>query len=105
MDIILEQEGTPDTVTINCSVEANPLPRITLEWYNGAGELVQGTQAPTGFLESAFSLLTVSTSELRGREEFTCTITLDDVTMNDIAVVNAYSELCLGVCVCHCVCV
>ena len=74
-EIILELPNTPPTISLNCSVTAHPIPR--LEWTRN-GQPVVGQQAATGYMETPFSILTISTSELtNGVEVFACTANLE----------------------------
>ena len=60
-----------ELVSLNCSVSASPLP--LLEW-SRAGVPVEGAQAPTGFMETAHSILTINITELGvGSHTFECT--------------------------------
>ena len=64
-----------EIIPIVCSIQAHPLP--LLEWSRD-GVLVEGVQAPTGFMETAFSIFSVNITELGvGTHNFQCTATVD----------------------------
>ena len=67
-----------ELVSLNCSVSASPLP--LLEW-SRAGVSVEGAQAPTGFMETAHSILTINITELGvGSHTFECTASVATLT-------------------------
>ena len=67
-----------DVASINCSVLGNPLPRITwnrLTQNGTVSESLDVIQAPTGYNETAFSILKVNISELvLGDNFFECVV-------------------------------
>ena len=70
--------GQDEVVTLNCSATGNPLP--LLGWSRD-GVPVDGVQAATGFMETAFSTLTVNITELGvGTHNLQCTATVDTPT-------------------------
>lgn len=65
-----------ELVSLNCSVRAHPLP--LLQWSRDGVTVDDGDQAPTGFMETAFSTLTVNVTELGvGTHNFQCTAIVD----------------------------
>lgn len=68
-----------DSISLNCSVRANPLPLLEWSRYNSANdsEALDAVQAATGFKETAFSLISLNISELGvGMHSFQCTATV-----------------------------
>ena len=79
-------------VTLNCSVRANPLPVLQWSRYSASdGGTLSGVQNATGFMETAYSTLTVNITELGvGTHYFQCTATVDTpTTQSQSSLVNA----------------
>ena len=89
-NVILQQPDTPSEVVLNCTVEAHPTPSLT--WTRDDGSPVDQQQGVTRFRQTAFSVLTVPTSELEGRVEFTCQADVVGLTEHTLVVINSYSE-------------
>ena len=71
---------------LNCSIGSTPLP--LLEWSRD-GVSVEGVQAPTGFMETAFSILSVNITELGvGTHNFQCIATVN-TSANNPTVTNS----------------
>ena len=68
-----------ELVSLNCSVLANPLPLITWARLLGnVNETVIGRQAPTWFMKTAYSVLTVNITELGvGYHAFLCNVSVE----------------------------
>ena len=71
--------GQDEMATLNCSTTGNPLPLLQWSRYNASDNgTLSGVQAATGFMETAFSTLTVNITELGvGTHNFQCTATVD----------------------------
>ena len=68
--------GIDDVITLNCTTPSNPLPR--LEWFIDNQPITDSYQAATGFMETAFSILTLNISELAvGENSIICIPTHD----------------------------
>ena len=90
--VILQQPDTPPEVVLNCTVEAHPTPSLT--WTRDDGRPVDQQQVMTEMREMAFSsLLTVPSTQLAGRVEFTCTADVMGTTEQSSIVITAYCEL------------
>ncbi len=64
--------------TLNCTTSGNPLPRLA--WIVDNVPSFEGLQAVTGFMETAFSTLTLNTDQLTlGPHNVTCMASLDDL--------------------------
>ena len=65
-----------ETITLTCTVEGNPLPRLS--WTVNDIPSSNGVQAVTGFMETASSTLTLSVGELTlGLNSIICTASVD----------------------------
>ena len=90
--IMLQQPDTPPEVVLNCTVEAHPIPSLT--WTRDDGRPVDQQQVMTETREMAFSsLLTVPSTQLAGRAEFTCTADVMGTTAQSSVAITAYCEL------------
>ena len=90
--IMLQQPDTPPEVVLNCTVEAHPTPSLT--WTRDDGNSVDQQQVMTEPREMAFSsLLTVPSTQLAGRVEFTCTADVMGTTAQSSIAITAYCEL------------
>ena len=70
-------------VPLHCSIRGNPIPQ--LRWSIGNRALTNSVQLPTGFNQSAISVLMINVTELGpGNHTFQCSATLDPLS-NDIA--------------------
>lgn len=76
---------------LNCSASGNPLP--LLKW-NRDGISVEGAQAPTGFMETAFSVLYINVTELGvGTHNFQCTATVNTPVNNPIVTSSVLTSI------------
>ena len=66
-------------VHLHCSVRGNPIPRLQWSRHDGQdNRALDAVQLPTGFNQSALSVLTINITELgRSNHTFQCTATLD----------------------------
>lgn len=84
-----------ETITFNCTTEGNPLPSVS--WSLNGQPISGGVQAVTGFMQTAYSTLTVIVDNLNlGTNTITCTATQDAVSpalvSTDIGTVTVQSE-------------
>ena len=75
------------SVPLHCSVRGNPIPQ--LQWSIGVRALTDSVQLPTGFNQSAISVLTIDMTELGlGNHNFKCSAILDPLS-NDIVPISS----------------
>ena len=75
-NLILELDPENSLVPLHCSVRGNPIPR--LQWSRHDTQDINAVQLPTGFNQSALSVLMINTTKLGlGIHTFQCTATLD----------------------------
>ena len=75
---VSRRSNTTANITLYCTAEGNPLPRISWIMNNSS---FNGVQEVTGFMETAASSLTLSVGELSlGLNSVECIATVDAVT-------------------------
>ena len=78
-NLIFELDPENSLVPLHCSVRGNPIPQ--LQWSRHDSQDIRAldaVQLPTGFNQSALSILTINITELGpGNHTFLCTATLD----------------------------